>query len=70
MAKETIGLLMPLKERDTSHVLHVITNNSCGSLYPLTSKTDLNFLVCGGAPGIGPYFTYLFTYNEITIVNH
>ncbi|PKY39259.1 hypothetical protein RhiirA4_452422 [Rhizophagus irregularis] len=53
MTKEAIGLLMPLKERDTSRVLHVITNNACGSLYPLTSKTDLNFLVCGGAPGIG-----------------
>ncbi|GES73716.1 hypothetical protein GLOIN_2v1720049 [Rhizophagus clarus] len=51
--KETTGLLMPLKERDTGSILRVITDNAYKALFPLTSKTDFNFLVCGGAPGIG-----------------
>jgi hypothetical protein len=45
MTKKTIGLFMPLKERNARRVLRVITENA---LYPLTSKMDLNFLVCGG----------------------
>ena len=55
--KETTSLIMPLKERDTRSILRVITDNTYKALFPLTSKTDFNFLVCGGAPGIG---TYLF----------
>jgi hypothetical protein len=51
--KETTGLLIPLKERDTRRILCVITNNTYKTLFPLTFKTDFNFLVCSGVSGIG-----------------
>ncbi|GET04772.1 hypothetical protein GLOIN_2v1878909 [Rhizophagus clarus] len=44
---------MPLKERDTKEALTVFENNVTKSFNRFASKSSFNFLVCGGAAGIG-----------------
>ena len=46
---------MPLKERDTKEALAVFENNVHKSFNRFNSKSSFNFLVCGGAAGIGTH---------------